>query len=87
MKDNIRDSFDSKRVDPDGGDNIERKRQKLAESGHPAAAVHDSNTSFPFSGWSKSLKRLPSVSFPSIYHPFMENSLVTYPRTGSVPDD
>ena len=78
MEDYIENGFSGELVDPDGGANVERKRQQLAASGHSVARPE---IQFPESGWMKSLKKLPAVRFPTIYRHFMENSLVSSARS------
>ena len=55
-EDCIQGGLDSKLVNPDGGVNIEHKRQQLAEVGYPAAKP---DVLFPESGLTKLLKNLP----------------------------
>ena len=76
-------------MDPDGGVNVERKRRELVNAGGSGSVDLDLTVSFPNDGWTKSLKKLPDVRFPSIYQHFMEKSLVVAARMSlaSVGDD
>ena len=70
----ISTGLDKDLVDPDGGTNIERKRAKLEKAGlsssdHPNLPC---GVCAPETGWSKSLRNFPAVSFASLYHHFME---------------
>ena len=70
--------LDKKIVDPDGGANIERKRLQLQQAGLGGGTGHpnlDCSVPVPDDGWVKSLKKLPTVSFPTIYHHFVERYL------------
>lgn len=74
----IQEGLDKRIIDPDGGQNVERKRQKLVESGLASLTGHsnlDCAVAFPDENWSKSLRNLPNISFGTIYHHFMERSL------------
>ena len=67
-------------MDPDGGVNVERKRRELVNAGGSGSVDLDLAVSFPNDGWTKSLKKLPDVRFPSIYQHFMEKSLIVAAR-------
>ena len=68
--------LDKDLVDPDGGANIERKRAKLEKAGLSSSEHPNLQCAgrAPETGWSKSLRNLPAVSFASLYHHFMERS-------------
>ena len=70
--------LDKKIVDPDGGANVERKRLRLEKAGLGRTTGHPNlqcAVPAPADGWVKSLKKLPDVSFATIYDHFMERSL------------
>ena len=70
--------LDKEIVDPDGGANVERKRAQLEKAGLDQSTGHPNlqcDVPAPESGWVKSLRKLPTVTFASIYNHFMERSL------------
>ena len=70
--------LDKEIVDPDGGANVERKRTQLEKAGLDQSTGHPNlqcDVPAPESGWVKSLRKLPTVTFASIYNHFMERSL------------
>lgn len=74
----IATGLDKKIVDPDGGANVERKRLRLEKAGLGRTTGHPNlqcAVPAPADGWVKSLKKLPDVSFATIYDHFMERSL------------
>ena len=74
----IATGLDQQLIDPDGGANVERKRQRLQTMGLGTSSGHpnlDCAVPVPESGWGKSLKKLPAASFATIYRHFMERSL------------
>ena len=74
----IATGLDKKIVDPDGGANVERKRLRLETAGLGRTKGHPNlqcAVPAPADGWVKSLKKLPDVSFATIYDHFMERSL------------
>ena len=91
VQDYIKNSLESELVDPDGSVNVEHKRRELASTaaGGSSSVNLDLTVSFPKDGWTKLLKKLPDVCFPSIYHHFMEKSLVVATRLSlaSIDDD
>ena len=65
-------------VDLDGGANIERRRLQLQKEGLGSASGHPNlgcPAPMPTEGLVKCLQQLPTVSFATIYHHFMERSL------------
>ena len=79
MNDYIGAGLDKEVVDPDDCANVEKKRQKLEEEDSSTVNLNKSLT-FPDLGWQSSLKSLPPVSFASIYHHFMERSVLVAAR-------
>ena len=76
----IATGLDKKIADPDGGANIERKRARLEAGGLGESTGHPNlerrpTVRPPDDSWIKSLRQLPSVSFATIYHHFMERSM------------
>ena len=76
----IATGLDKKIADPDGRANIERKRARLEAAGLGESTGHTNlerrpTVRPPDDGWIKSLLQLPSVSFATIYHHFMERSM------------
>ena len=76
----IATGLDKKIADPDGGANIERKRARLEAAGLGESTGHPNlerrpTVRPPDDSWIKSLRQLPSVSFATIYHHFMERSM------------
>ena len=73
-------------INPDSGANVERKRRNLEKSGTIQSPNFDRAVTFP-DCWLSSLKELPDVSFASLYHHFIEKSVLTSARQSSSPID